>query len=76
MVCFGAVPAGYREYTGSQFNRRGLNTPIWSSSVGSSSAAWYREFNYNNAQVNRNLNYRSFGFAVRCVRESKSTSTK
>jgi hypothetical protein len=39
--------------------------------VGSSTNAWYRQLNYNNAQVNRNLNNRSNGFAVRCVRESK-----
>jgi hypothetical protein len=39
--------------------------------VGNSSNAWYRNFDYNNAQANRNLNYRSYGFSVRCVRESK-----
>jgi uncharacterized protein (TIGR02145 family) len=72
---FGAVPAGHRNYTGSQFYNRGLNAIYWSSSVGSSSLAWYRNFNYSNAQVERYLNYRSNGFAVRCVRESKSTST-
>jgi uncharacterized protein (TIGR02145 family) len=73
---FGAVPAGYRNYNGLQFNNRGLSVHYWSSSVGSSSYAWYRDFNYNNAQVNRNLNYRSNGLSVRCVRESKKHKHK
>jgi hypothetical protein len=67
---FGAVPAGYRNNNGSQFSNRGTNVNYWSSSVGSSTNAWNRQFNNNNAQVNRNLNSRSNGFAVRCVRES------
>jgi hypothetical protein len=70
------VPAGNRHRDGSQFYNRGLNAIYWSSAVGSSTNAWYREFNYNNAQVNRNLNNRSHGFSVRCVRESKGTSAK
>jgi uncharacterized protein (TIGR02145 family) len=70
------VPAGNRNYNGAQFNNRGTNVRYWSSSVGSSANAWYRGFDYNTAQVNRNLNNRSNGFAVRCVRESKGTSAK
>jgi uncharacterized protein (TIGR02145 family) len=67
---FGAVPAGHRAYTGSQFYDRGLYAIYWSSSVGSSSLAWYRSFYYSYAQVERNLNSRSYGFAVRCVRDN------
>jgi hypothetical protein len=67
---FGAVPAGYRNNNGAQFYHRGINAVYWSSAVGSNGGAWYRSFNYGNAQVERNLN-RSNGFSVRCVRESK-----
>jgi uncharacterized protein (TIGR02145 family) len=66
---FGAVPAGNRYNNGSQFYNRGISVYYWSSSVGSSSNAWYRGFAYNGAQVYRNLNGRSYGFSVRCVRD-------
>jgi uncharacterized protein (TIGR02145 family) len=73
---FGAVPAGYRNNNGAQFYNRGLYAIYWSSAAGSSNGAWYRNFNYGNAQVERNLNNRSNGFSVRCVRESKGTNAK
>jgi uncharacterized protein (TIGR02145 family) len=66
---FGAVPAGTRNYSGAQFNYRGSTVYYWSSSVGSSALAWNRQFLYNYAQVYRNLNLRSNGFSVRCVRD-------
>jgi uncharacterized protein (TIGR02145 family) len=66
---FGAVPAGGRDLNGSQLNYRGLRSPIWSSSVGSSGYAWYREFRYGDAQVRRFFSDRSYGFSVRCVRD-------
>jgi uncharacterized protein (TIGR02145 family) len=68
---FGAVPAGYRNNNGAQFYNRGISVHYWCSSVGSSSNAWYRSLNYDNAQVNRNNSNRSNGLSVRCVRESK-----
>jgi uncharacterized protein (TIGR02145 family) len=67
---FGAVPAGNRNNNGSQFGGRGTNVNYWSSSVNSATNAWRRNFDYNNAQVNRNNSNRSNGFSVRCVRES------
>jgi hypothetical protein len=70
------VPAGWRHNNGAQFYNRGISAEYWSSAVSSSTNAWYRNFYYNNAQVNRNLNSRSHGFSVRCVRESKGTSAK
>jgi uncharacterized protein (TIGR02145 family) len=73
---FGAEPAGNRNNNGSQFNNRGLNVNYWSSSVTSATNAWNRQFNYNNAQVNRNNNSRSNGFSVRCVRESTGNRHK
>jgi uncharacterized protein (TIGR02145 family) len=68
---FGAVPAGARSYNGSQIYGRGTEVTYWSSSVGTSSAAWYRPFYYNSAQVYRNLGSRSNGLSVRCVRDVK-----
>jgi uncharacterized protein (TIGR02145 family) len=68
---FGAVPAGARSGNGLQFLYRGINAYYWSSSVGNSSNAWYRQFGYNSAQVYRYNGNRSTGFTVRCVRESK-----
>ncbi|MDR0692571.1 MAG: hypothetical protein LBF69_05995, partial [Prevotellaceae bacterium] len=67
---FGAVPAGNRNTNGAQFGGRGTTVYYWSSSVGSSSGAWRRNLDYNNAQVYRNLSSRSYGFSVRCVRDN------
>jgi uncharacterized protein (TIGR02145 family) len=69
---FGAVPAGRRDYNGSQFYNRGLNVYYWSSSVGSSSLVWYRYFYYDRAQVYRALGSRSYGLSVRCVKDVKN----
>jgi uncharacterized protein (TIGR02145 family) len=66
---FGAVPAGYRNYNGSQFYNRGIGAIYWSSSVGNATNAWSRQFAYNYAQVYRALYNRSYGFSVRCVRD-------
>jgi uncharacterized protein (TIGR02145 family) len=66
---FGAVPAGFRSNNGAQFYERGISAVYWSSSVGSSSGAWYRQFYYNDAQAYRYLYNRSYGFSVRCVRD-------
>jgi uncharacterized protein (TIGR02145 family) len=66
---FGAVPAGNRLNNGAQFGSRGTYVSYWSSSVGSSGNAWRREFYSGLAQVTRYLTSRSFGFAVRCVKD-------
>jgi uncharacterized protein (TIGR02145 family) len=65
---FSAVPTGYRISDGSQFLRRGIYADCWSSSVANGRVAWYRQFSYNNAQVARGFDSRSYGFSVRCVR--------
>jgi uncharacterized protein (TIGR02145 family) len=66
---FRVLPAGNRDYNGSTFYYRGYGAYFWSSSANSSSYAWYREFGYNNATVQRYNSYRSFGFSVRCIRD-------
>jgi uncharacterized protein (TIGR02145 family) len=65
---FGAVPAGYRYSNGLQFSNRGTYVDYWSSSVGSATHAWNRQFYYNYAQVARYNSTRSNGFSVRCVK--------
>jgi uncharacterized protein (TIGR02145 family) len=66
---FGAVPAGYRGSNGLQFYDRGIHAAYWSSSVGSSTDVWYRQFFYNSAQAVRYFGSRSVGFPVRCVKD-------
>jgi uncharacterized protein (TIGR02145 family) len=68
---FRVLPAGWRGTNGSYFSNRGTLAYFWSSSAYSSSIAWYRAFNYNDATVFRyNYNARSYGFSVRCIRDS------
>jgi uncharacterized protein (TIGR02145 family) len=66
---FGAVPAGYRYIHGEFFYQRGTGALHWSSSVGSSSYAWYRQVGHAYAQVYRLNSYRSHGFSVRCIQD-------
>jgi hypothetical protein len=66
---FRVLPAGYRN-NGGNFNNRGNNANFWSSSAYSSTNAWRRNFNYDNATVNRNNTNRSNGYSVRCIRDS------
>lgn len=60
-----AVPAG--NYNGG-FNNRGQNVNYWSSSPYDSGNAWEREWNYNNAGVNREYDNKENAIAVRCLR--------
>jgi uncharacterized protein (TIGR02145 family) len=66
---FDAVPAGHRTNNGSRFYYRGTFVDYWCSSVGDGTYAWYRYFGYSQAQVIRNINNRSFGFSVRCIKD-------
>ena len=66
---FRALPAGRRFYNGSEFNYRGHSAYFWTSSAHSSAYAWGRRFSYDNATVSRGEYQRSYGFAVRCIRD-------
>jgi uncharacterized protein (TIGR02145 family) len=67
---FRVLPAGRRYYNGSYFVNRGSHAFFWSSSATSGSDAWIRYFSYNEASVYRAYYYRSYGFSVRCIRDS------
>lgn len=58
---------GYRGDGGRGFYNLGTQADWWSSSV-SGTGAWYRELNTSYTSVKRNVEPRSYGFSVRCVR--------
>jgi uncharacterized protein (TIGR02145 family) len=64
---FRVLPAGYLTDNGSSFGGRGTYAYFWCSSAYSSTNAWLRGFRYENANVYRDYNTRSFGFSVRCI---------
>jgi uncharacterized protein (TIGR02145 family) len=67
---FRVLPAGYRNFNGSDFDGRGGCAYFWSSSATSAAYAWARAFYYSRAEVFRYYgNGRSWGFSVRCVRD-------
>jgi uncharacterized protein (TIGR02145 family) len=66
---FSAVPGGNRHTDGSQFTFRGIRTSIWTASVGGSRGAWRRLLDFNRTTVHRGTEDRSYGFAVRCVKD-------
>jgi uncharacterized protein (TIGR02145 family) len=67
---FRVLPAGYRNYDGSNFANRGSLAYFWSSSASSSSYVWRRQFYYNSATVNHGVALpRSAGLSIRCIRD-------
>ena len=64
---FSAVPAG--NHLGSSFNLSGSNAYFWSSTEYSSSHAYYRYLDYNNASVTSSHYNKSNGYSVRCLRD-------
>ncbi len=65
---FGALPGGYRRSDGT-FGLLGTYGYCWTSTEGSISNAWNREFVYNNSVVRRDIDSKRLGFSVRCIRD-------
>ena len=68
---FSALPAGY--YIGN-YNNFGNYASFWSATENSSTNAWQRYLDYNNAGVRRGYNGKEYGYSVRCVRDEGSSS--
>jgi uncharacterized protein (TIGR02145 family) len=65
---FTALPGGYRR-PNETFHNVG-NFGNWSSSSQhGTSTVWYRSLYYDNAQVGRYYNYKSYGWSVRCLKD-------
>ncbi len=65
---FSAIPAGYRNYTGT-FNGIGFYGYWWSSSEDGTNFAWYRRVSYSVSRVDRIYYFKNCGFSVRCLRD-------
>jgi uncharacterized protein (TIGR02145 family) len=65
---FSALPGGYRN-SGGSFNDAGNYGNWWTATENDGSLAYSRHMNYNNDHVNENLNYKSYGFSVRCLED-------
>ena len=63
---FTAVPGGSRNNNGS-FLYVGIGGYWWTSSE-YGSYSWYRSILNDKSNVNRNYNYRRYGFSVRCLK--------
>lgn len=66
---FSALPGGYR-YDSGGFNGIASYGDWWSSTEHSASNAWHRYLGYGDSNVYRGLNYKEYGFSVRCVRDN------
>jgi len=65
---FGALPAG--NYYGSSYYNFGYGANFWSATQNNSSDAYYRHLNYYLAYVNSYYSMKSYGYSVRCLRDS------
>ena len=64
--------AGSRGYNFGSYYSMGNSGCFWSSTVFDDSNAWYRTLNYTNSEVFRYTNSKSYGFAIRCVKEKEN----
>jgi len=65
---FSALPGGYRNLNGGEFNNIDYTAYWWSSAEQSGSGAWYRYIDHSYTVVLRFSADKMFGFSVRCVR--------
>ena len=73
---FSALPGGSRFNNGS-FNSIKYNAVFWSATENDYNSAWISNLNYDNGNVNRNLNfYKRDGWSVRCLKDTISISNK
>jgi len=66
---FSALPGGRRLISDGTFHNMGSNGYWWSSTENNSSNAYYRHLSYDDANVNRYDDDKSYGFSVRCVKD-------
>ena len=64
---FTALPGALRVYSGG-FNGM-FSGYWWTSSVSSGSVTWYRDIITNSSSLRRNVDDRSYGFSVRCLKD-------
>ena len=65
---FAGLPSGHRFNNGS-FNYVGFYGYWWSTPENSATNAWSRNLDYNDGNIRRNLNFKQYGFPVRCLRD-------
>jgi uncharacterized protein (TIGR02145 family) len=65
---FSGLPGGLRGSNGA-YGNVGYYGCWWSSTVYSTTGAWYRVLYYSNGNSSRNYNFKQTGFSVRCLRD-------
>jgi uncharacterized protein (TIGR02145 family) len=65
---FTALPGGYRDSHG-KYNLIGLYGIMWSSTEWSSNSLTYREIYSFGGKIVRNINSKTYGFSVRCLKD-------
>jgi uncharacterized protein (TIGR02145 family) len=66
---FRVIAAGWRVPDGGTFNVRGYNSIYWSASANTATQAWTRCFTAIHQRIARYRDPRSYGAAVRCIRD-------
>jgi uncharacterized protein (TIGR02145 family) len=74
LVGFAGKLPGYRSTNGS-FNNLGSNLYLWSSTPSGTTIAWSRYLYTSYSTVHRNAINRSYGFSVRCLKNSEENQT-
>ncbi|MBU0713264.1 hypothetical protein KJ762_01980 [bacterium] len=71
---FTALPAGYRRGFDGGFEKMLLNADLWSASKDNSTNAWRHALYYDSFGINRSNLGKTYGFSIRCVKDSEPSS--
>jgi len=66
---FSALPGGCRDYSDGYYNYMRTNGYFWSATESYSNTAWTRNLDYNHSDIGRYYSVKSYGFAIRCVKD-------
>jgi uncharacterized protein (TIGR02145 family) len=66
---FGGVSAGHRHYLGNYFDDSGTDAIFWTASSQNSTHAWYRALSWEESQIQRLADYKTYGHSIRCVKD-------
>ena len=65
---FSALPAGFRNRNGN-YDSEGNDAHFWSSTESNSNYAYYVHLSYDYDDARPGINYKNYGFSVRCVQD-------
>lgn len=72
-LCYTGLPGGARNYTDGTFTNIQANAYFWTGTPYSSTGAWYKRFNSNDAGIYYGGSLKKIGTSIRCIEDDPFT---